>query len=937
LEVGLVRWKEWEDQYREAEEWLSKTEEQVKSFNKLQNSLTEKKNALEQFQAQLQTIFDWQKELDKLNLKAQLLLETCADSRVSNAVTQISTKFSALLSLAKEVIRRLEQQYQEHQQHSALYQECQDWIDRTREKLNHISDLNYNLSDVNSRLQSVKGLKQTLEQGQNKLRYALELKEKVMLATEPSGASKIDEDTELLKTEFDKLMSDIQDTRQKLAARASLLEELDKADKLIQDWLQEIELKMNVSEGNQYVDLSEKRSSLEKLRGIEKEVVAQYDLLQRLEKKMGEDPNMPKEPYMPTFVRYEYIKSNLISHTKRLEGIVKEHEDYLKQFNETTDFLRKLRLELERFSDTTHSQKSQVENKLLELSGFSDSFLQADGLVKGTRELASVVAQNATSVDGKDAISQECHQLQFELDTLSALLKDQQKSLKKRLDSWNDFEKALESTKLIISSCELKLKAEPSEIDKATPDDLERVKVSFIYLISNNYIIIDDNFCSIKKLLAEVSAIKMPLEDLSDKCENLMELGAAPSVRESAAQLQAQYIQLLAGAQAMLVNIQKSLSDHTDFLKEKQELEEWLDRAEGTLQDSTGFGTEAVIREKLETCLIVSTRLTEGQHLLTILQDSFTRVIGLIPSEQQAPLRDDVAALQTRWETLNMDLKNTLSDLKQACQRWDDFKDNCLKFTSWCKTMEDTLREKPTHKAELGDMKTVLERYKNLDADIQAQKTELERLDGEADQLVMWSGTESVKEPINAFKQRWNQFENKVKEAQRKLENEIEKYSDFHNSLQETEKWLLQTSFQLMAHNSLYITNREQTLEQLALHEALLEEIQSYQETLEEVKTKGRGQIDRYVQDYPQLQTTIEKQLKNVQDSYDSLLHTGLQIKKRLLESLSKFQEYEDALESIMQNLDKWEPEIEETLEAPIENIGASSKRLEYIRVCHET
>lgn len=124
-------------------------------------------------------------------------------------------------------------------------------------------------------------------------------------------------------------------------------------------------------------------------------------------------------------------------------------------------------------------------------------------------------------------------------------------------------------------------------------------------------------------------------------------------------------------------------------------------------------------------------------------------------------------------------------------------------------------------------------------------------------------------------------------------------------------------------------------MDQLALHEALLEEIQAYQQTLEDVKSKGRRQVERYVGEQPSVQTTIEKQLKNVQDSYDSLLHTGHQIKKRLMESLAKFQEYEDALESIMQNLDKWEPEIDHNLEEPIQNVDASSKRLDYIRTTH--
>lgn len=52
-------------------------------------------------------------------------------------------------------------------------------------------------------------LRNSLEQGQNRLRYALELREKVVLNTEPSGAHKIQEDMETLKTEFDKVLTDI--------------------------------------------------------------------------------------------------------------------------------------------------------------------------------------------------------------------------------------------------------------------------------------------------------------------------------------------------------------------------------------------------------------------------------------------------------------------------------------------------------------------------------------------------------------------------------------------------------------------------------------------------------------------------------------------------------------------------------------------------------
>lgn len=50
IEGGIVKWTEYEEQYKEALDWLSKTEKLVQSFNKLQNDLEQKKVVLEEFQ-----------------------------------------------------------------------------------------------------------------------------------------------------------------------------------------------------------------------------------------------------------------------------------------------------------------------------------------------------------------------------------------------------------------------------------------------------------------------------------------------------------------------------------------------------------------------------------------------------------------------------------------------------------------------------------------------------------------------------------------------------------------------------------------------------------------------------------------------------------------------------------------------------------------------
>lgn len=57
---------------KKTNKWLAEAEKLVQSFNKLRSNLDEKKSALEQFQGQLEGLYDWQKEMDVLNEKAQV-------------------------------------------------------------------------------------------------------------------------------------------------------------------------------------------------------------------------------------------------------------------------------------------------------------------------------------------------------------------------------------------------------------------------------------------------------------------------------------------------------------------------------------------------------------------------------------------------------------------------------------------------------------------------------------------------------------------------------------------------------------------------------------------------------------------------------------------------------------------------------------------------
>nr|XP_033322974.1 nesprin-1 [Megalopta genalis] len=909
LEVGIVKWTEYEDQFSEATEWLAQTEQLVQSFNKLQDSLEEKKNVLEQFQIHLQTLFDWQKELDRLNMKAQMLLETCADTRISNAVTQLTTKYNALLSLAKEIMRRLELHYQEHQQHNTLYQECQDWIERTRDKLGECKEIPSTLTEVNNKLHTCKAIRQTLEQGQNKLRYALELKEKVIMNTEQNGAAKIQEDTENLKTEFEKLLANVEDIRQKLAARAGALEELNKIHRLTTDWIEEIEGKIQPGETRKN-DLSEKRAVVEKYKTVQRDIQGHGETVERLKARLAEDSSIPVGPYQSTIAKYNDLNKLIAEKIRKLEEQVNDHEKFQQALNEASDWVRHAKLELQQHCDT-HGEKERIVERESKVDQIVASLPRGESLISKVIELSDGVIAG-TGPEGQETVEQETKRLQADWKSLQARCHESQNVLSNCIASWSKFTAALDSMKRWMDHFRKKVNDEQSKENK-TPEDLVRCK----------------------SLVEEAVRQKPVLEDLNDECEALLEMSACSWARDKTVQLQTAYTSLLTDMQGLVSRVEKNLSDHTEFLKAKKEMEDWLRVAGGSVQDCMGVGDAEWAKDKLETVKIVATRITEGQHLLSTLQTAFAKAIDTAVPEQQDRLRSDMAGLRSSWEQLSIDLNTVQARLKSLLTRWDDHAEAHEKLKLWLEETRKTARDLPDTKGEFGDMKTMLERYKHMQEEVRNKRTELDHLMDEAGELSKLANKNEPLDRTRASLKLWQTLSDEVDERRKMLENEMREYNAYHVALQETEKWLLQISFQLMAHNSLYITNKEQTVVQIEQHEALLREIENYTGVLDDLKAKGNGQIDRYVAVNPDIENTIETQLRNVQESYNSLLNTALQIKKRLAESLIKFQDYENTLESIMKNLDVYEPEIAREAEAPTDTLEQAKERFENARALH--
>ncbi|GAB0095245.1 nesprin-1 [Sergentomyia squamirostris] len=879
LEIGIVKWTEYDDQYKEALDWLTKTETLVQSYNKLQDSLEEKKNVLEQFQNHLQTIFDWQKELDQLNITAQTLLEICADTRVSNGVTQLTTKYNALLSIAKEVMRRLELHYQEHQQHQALYGECQDWIEAIRDKLNECVEIPNSITEVNQKLNTIHHIKQLLEQGQNKLRYTIELKEKVIMNTEINGAARIQENTENLKHEFEKLISEIGEIKQKLQSRAAQLDDVTKMIRILNEWLDEVEPNLQTSDSF-LNELSEKKTSLEKNRTLQKDMITYNDTIEKIKNKLRDDESLDKKDFEKCLQRFENCQGVIAKNIENLENQVKYHENYKLAYGEITEWIRKTKMDIQHCSDS-HGDKPQLMEKQTKLREIELSQPEGKILMENTIELSGHVIATSGR-EGQDFINQEIKQLKADWDGLQLTTKQSHDALANCISTWNKFTEKSDQIAKWLQEYEAKI----SQME------------------SGGEITIND-LAACKKILEDVQGQRENMEDLSDCCEILMEQSACTWVRDKTVDLQGRYSQLLNSAQAFVSKAEKCLADQTNFLVYKEQMEKWIAGKEETIKESTAVGNEASTRQNLNSLNVVYSRLPEGQSLFVIVQDAFTKTLSVTPADRQDGIQSEMDKIQESWDKLNRDVNEGIAKVKSNMMRWEDYRDAKNKFEKWIGDIEKTLNGNIENKGDLSEMKTLQERFKNVKGDIQAKRSDLDHLLSEAKDLSSWSKTPAEIEEANRLVIRWENLNGKCDSIINGLQTEIDDYLSYHQSLQETEKWLLQVSFQLMAHNSLYITNREQTQEQLNQHEILLDEIQKYQANLDDLKAKGSNQISRYEHCNPYIKNTIETHLKNVQDSYNSLLLTSIQIKNRLEESMAKFKEYEDTLEDIQQQLIK--------------------------------
>ncbi|XP_067130355.1 LOW QUALITY PROTEIN: muscle-specific protein 300 kDa-like [Centruroides vittatus] len=906
LDVSAAKWNEYDEQFSKCSGLLDEMEAKVQSCRILQADLNGKRTKLEEFQGHLQTIFDWQGEFDILNVKAQMLLETYSDSSISNAFTQLSARYNALLSVAKETMHRLEQHFQEHQQQQCMLGECVKIIESSRERLNECK-LSEDIDDLNAKLNTIKTLAGNMEQVQNKVRYTLELTDKVILNTDSSGVINIKEDAEKLKNDFDTLVQDISNIRSQITNKISELGEFYKILKQFQAWMQEIEDEINTCNKKETSVLPEKKLLLEKYRNIMKDMENHEKSYLRLESDFKE--GIHKNPEIIDLTqKYNDLLNTVKGKIVSLEEEVKKCEQYKVSQAEAENWLRDTKLKLQKCSECV-GEKQIVQSRLNEYNKIEKTLPAGHGLVQKALSLGNEI-KGVISGQGEEQLSQELEQLNLLWEKVQSLSKEVAKLLDNCLHCWTEFEAVYCKMQEWLSRFEMIVK---KALD-SPPTQGEEFK----------------HLENLQSLLEEANTNKSKMEEVNELCETLIEVTSYTAVRDKTINLSNRYSLIVTNLNEALSKLQKVLSNQNEFTKAKEEYMQWFEPNKARWEQNKDHKVDQTkLTERLQILKDISSSLSIGQHLMTVACEAGARTLGILPENVQVSVRLDMENMRNEFATFSEQISEAVCLFTSICNRIQEFTRNSKTFKDWLNDIERKLKNNLFTKGDMIEIRTLREHYKQIESDIQQHKPLLAELKNEANELLQKIDEDKMSKELCEFSERLSADEYRCKELLSQLEYEMKNIQNYQQSLQETEKWLLQMSFHLMSHHSQQINNLAQTQDEIQKHGAILNEIQQYQKVIDNVKDKGYHLINNYKDQAPEIEDQIKQQLANIQESYDSLLTSAEQIKAQLEDALRKFMNYEETMNNCSRLLTNVEPQLTSDINYKMLSIDSVKDKLD--------
>ena len=270
--------------------------------------------------------------------------------------------------------------------------------------------------------------------------------------------------------------------------------------------------------------------------------------------------------------------------------------------------------------------------------------------------------------------------------------------------------------------------------------------------------------------------------------------------------------------------------------------------------------------------------MSDGSQLLSQLSTSNDRLATQTNRSEAMTSTQEVSALQVRFQSLRDATHAHLQQIENGLESRERLQVLHNELSKWLTDIENQLSSAIARpQDDLSEKKLQLERLRNVQRQLQLRKDAITQLSTLARQLsdVTPAATEARRE-AEYLAQRYADAVALSHARLGEADESFQRQSLFWSNLQQCQKWILQTSFALMAQNSNEVTSPTQTKEELEKHRLVMEDVLSFAERITTLSSELSALKQATTDE--QLSQQLDPQLCSLNDSYDSVLTTAKQI-----------------------------------------------------------
>lgn len=432
LEDTVNQWREYKDEYERLSDWLQQKEILIKNHKlALLGTAKEKGAQVNEVKEIVDQLNKGKKDIDNFNASASGLLSSHLDTYVNNQLRHLNSRYQVLVNMANDVLKKVETNYEQHQNYDENYAKTKKWIDDAWEITRSGSEAGSNSSKeaLQKRLEQIEDLLKRREEGQNLVHATVNSGEKVLRNTRSDGKDRINTELKELQNEWDRLVKKM--TTAKVHLETALLQWADYSSSYsqLQQWIQDREAKLQevceqkVAKSKKGQDrlaglttglsLGERKATLRQTNNIVQDIVSFEPMIQSVTSKASE--LMQQAPASEITSKYETLSKQAKDLYEKQKETVEQHQAFIDAGSDFVQWIRAAKERLGKCSDAT-GDKESLSSKISQLKVLESELPEGQAKLQKALEQGEISCAVADDED-KEEIEEEVALMQEEYDT----------------------------------------------------------------------------------------------------------------------------------------------------------------------------------------------------------------------------------------------------------------------------------------------------------------------------------------------------------------------------------------------------------------------------------------------------------------------------------------------------------------------------------------